>query len=56
MIIRDCHYCEHACCQSEEDWCDCYVEDNGYFDHHVEDSSEAENCPWFEFSDIFPKF
>ncbi len=54
--IIDCHYCEYAMCQNKDDLCDCYVEDNGYFDHHIENSKvEAENCNWFKFCDIFPK-
>lgn len=55
-IIRDCHYCEYACCDSPDGWCNCYVEDFAYFDHKVKDSKkEAEECEWFEFCDIFPK-
>lgn len=55
-IIIDCHYCEYASCLDSKDKCDCYVDDNCYFDHHVVDSKkEAENCSWFEFCDIFPK-
>lgn len=26
--IRDCHYCEYACCNNEKSEVDCYVEDN----------------------------
>lgn len=53
--VRDCHYCEYACCTDEKSSVDCYVEDNAYFDHHVTDSSEAEDCEWFRYCDIFPK-
>ena len=35
--IIDCHYCEWAMCQDKDSECDCYVEDFGYFSHHVED-------------------
>lgn len=55
-IIVDCHYCEYATCESPTSWCDCSVEDGCYFDHIVTDSKEAEECDWFEFCDIFPKF
>lgn len=56
--IIDCHYCEYASCDSPDgEFCDCYVEDNSYFDHHVKDSKkEAEECPFFEYCDIFPKY
>lgn len=55
--IIDCHYCNYAMCQDENAKVDCYVEDNRYFSHHVENSKEeAGNCPWFEFCDVFPKF
>lgn len=54
--IIDCHYCECAMCHEKDGYCDCYAQDGGYFDHHVEDSKkEAENCLWFKFCDIFPK-
>ena len=54
--IRDCHYCEYACCDDADGWCDCYVEDGAYFSHHVVDSKkEAEKCEWFEYCDVFPK-
>ena len=52
---KDCHYCEFAMCNDEESDVDCYA-DGCYFDHHVEDSKEAEECPWFGYCDIFPKF
>lgn len=52
---RDCHYCEFASCADDKSDVDCYVEDNAYFDHHVVDSSEAEQCSWFEYCDSFPK-
>ena len=56
-IIVDCHYCEYASCEDPNSWCSCYVEDFGYFDHKVIDSKkEAEECDWFEFCDIFPKY
>ena len=56
-IIVDCHYCEYASCEDPNSWCACYVEDLGSFDHEVIDSKkEAEECDWFEFSDIFPKY
>lgn len=42
-------------CRDEKDKVDCYVDDFAYFDHHVEDSSEAQNCNWFYFCDTFPK-
>lgn len=51
----DCHYCEYAMTNSPSDSVDCYVEDFAYFDHHIKDSKEAENCDCFEYSDIFPK-
>ena len=55
-MIIDCHYCNNACCATNEGVCDCY-NDDGYFDHHIEDAkTEAENCQFFEFSDAFPKF
>ena len=54
--IRDCHYCNEAACESAESDCDCYG-DVGYFDHRVKDSKkEAEECPFFSFCDIFPKY
>ena len=54
--IIDCHYCEWAMCQDKDSECDCYVEDFGYFSHHVEDEQkEAESCLWFKFCGIFPK-
>lgn len=52
---RDCHYCEFAICTDNKSDVDCYAEDNCYFDHHVTDSSEAEQCSWFEYCDVFPK-
>ena len=55
-IKQDCHYCEFAMCENETSYVDCYVEDNAYFDHHVTDSSEAEQCSMFEYCDVFPKF
>ena len=55
--IIDCHYCEYACCENDTGWCSCYVEDGNYFSHEVKDGKkEAEECSWFEFCDIFPKF
>lgn len=55
--IIDCHYCEYACCENATSWCKCYIEDGNYFSHEVKDSKkEAEECSWFEFCDIFPKF
>ena len=55
--VVDCHYCEYACCNDENSSVDCYVEDFSYFDHHVVDSKkEAEECEWFEYCGIFPKF
>ena len=53
--IVDCHYCEYAMCHDANGKVDCYVDDFAYFDHHVEDSSEAQNCSWFYFCDTFPK-
>lgn len=48
MEIRDCHYCEYAFCgNAEDEYVDCYVDDYAYFDHHVTDSKEAEECDWF---------
>jgi len=55
-IKQDCHYCEFAMCQDDKSDVDCYVEDFAYFDHHVEDSTEAIDCEWFEYCDVFPKF
>lgn len=52
---KDCHYCEYACCKDENSEVDCYVEDFGYFDHHVINSNEAKECCWFSQCDIFPK-
>lgn len=52
----DCHYCDYACCMDENSSVDCYVEDFAYFDHHVEDPKEAENCDWFRYCGVFPKF
>lgn len=55
-IVIDCHYCEYAICQDPDGACDCYVDDECYFDHHVEDSkAEAESCNNFRFCNIFPK-
>lgn len=55
--IIDCHYCEYACCENADSWCNCYVEDGNYFSHEVKDSKkEAEECSDFMFCDIFPKF
>ena len=55
--IIDCHYCEYATCSDPNSWCNCNVEDFAYFDHEVKDSKkEAEECEWFEFCDIFPKY
>lgn len=55
--IKDCRYCEYASTTSADcEWCDCYVEDYNYFDHHVKDFSEAKNCEFFEYCDIFPKY
>ena len=55
-VVIDCHYCEYACCNDEKSSVDCYVEDFCYFDHCVIDSKkEAEECPFFEFCNIFPK-
>lgn len=54
--IVDCHYCEYAICMDKNSNCDCYAEDDCYFDHHVKNSKEeAENCNMFKFCDIFPK-
>ena len=53
--IIDCHYCEYAMCYDNKSECDCYCEDNCYFDHHIKDSKEALNCSMFEYCDIFPK-
>ena len=54
--IKDCHYCNEAACESAESDCDCY-NDFGFFDHSVKDSKkEAEECPFFSFCDIFPKY
>lgn len=56
-IIIDCHYCEYACCENSNSWCDCYCDDGNYFNHEVKDSKkEAEECGLFVYSDIFPKF
>ena len=42
-MIIDCHYCEYATCENPTSWCNCNVEDGGYFDHEVKDSKkEAE--------------
>lgn len=56
--IRDCHYCNYCCTNSPEDeHPDCYIEDYGYFDHHINNSiEEAKNCPYFDYSDVFPKY
>lgn len=55
-VIIDCHYCDNAVCNSPTDpKCECYCDD-GYYSHHVYDSkTEAEECLWFRFCDIFPK-
>ena len=53
--IRDCHYCEYASCNDADSDVDCYVEDDNYFDHHVKDGKEAEQCDDFEYCDVFPK-
>ena len=49
--IRDCHYCEYAVCDDANSDVDCY----NYFQHHVRDSKEAEQCDDFEYCDVFPK-
>lgn len=55
--IIDCRYCEYATCESANgNWCDCNVEDEAYFDHHVTDFKESEQCSWFRYCDIFPKY
>ena len=51
----DCHYCQYAMCSDENSYVDCYVDDFAYFDHHVTDSKEAEECTWFRYCDSFPK-
>ena len=54
--IIDCHYCEEATCTDATGWCNCNG-DFGYFDHEVKDSKkEAEECPFFRYCDIFPKY
>lgn len=54
---RDCHYCEYAVCENENDeYVICYVEDFGYYSHDIEDSREATKCDSFEYCDVFPKF
>lgn len=55
-IKQDCHYCEFAMCSDDKSYVDCYAEDDAYFDHHVKDSSEAEQCSQFQYCDDFPKF
>lgn len=55
MTNGDCHYCEYVMCEDKNSTVDCYVEDNCYFDHHVKDGKEAEQCEWFKYCDIFPK-
>ena len=56
-VIVDCHYCEYATCSDPNSWCNCNVDDFAYFDHKVKDSKkEAEECDWFEFCGIFPKY
>lgn len=55
-IKQDCHYCEFAMCKDDKSDVDCYAEDDAYFDHHVTDSSEAEQCSQFAYCDVFPKF
>lgn len=52
--MKDCHYCENALCMDANSDCACFADD-GYFDHHVFDSKEAETCESFVYSDIFPK-
>lgn len=56
--VVDCHYCNYACTDSPTaSRVDCYVEDGSYFDHHVRDAKEeAENCSWFRYCDLFPKY
>ena len=56
MCKVDCHYCEYAACEDEVYDVDCYVDDFTYFDHHVEDSKEAEKCRWFKYCASFPKY
>jgi len=53
--IRDCHYCEYAVCNDANSEVDCYVEDGNYFQHHVREGKEAEQCYDFEYCDVFPK-
>ena len=54
--IRDCHYCEYAVCESKDSYVNCYAEDGTYYDHHVKDSKEAEQCEMFDYNDTFPKW
>ena len=56
--IIDCRYCEYCCCDSPTSkWAICYVEDECYFDHNVEDPiKEAEECDMFIYCDCFPKW
>ena len=54
-IIYDCHYCRYATCKNETSWVNCNS-DFGFFDHTVEDASEAKECWWFEYCDSFPKY
>lgn len=52
----DCHYCEYACCDNaDSEIVSCNVDD-GYFDHYVNDSSEAKKCSSFRYCDSFPKW
>jgi len=55
--VKDCHYCNYACCSDANSDVSCYVEDGGYFSHYVTDSKkEAEECRYFKYCDCFPKY
>lgn len=54
--IRDCHYCGWAFCESKDSDVNCYAEDDTYYDNHVKDSKEAEQCEMFDYNDTFPKW
>lgn len=56
-IKVDCHYCDHACCDSEYDKeILCFCEDGGYYSGTITDSSEALKCMNFVYCDVFPKY
>ena len=49
-VVVDCHYCYFAVCEDSNSRYTCFI-------HDITDSKkDAEECGWFVFYDIFPKF